>query len=78
MVAVEPQGKPRCFISHGQYDPVLPIDRCSRRLVPQLQEAGYDVRYQEFGDGHTVPVGISRQALGWLTDDDEQSVTLTS
>src|SRR5918999_2576958 len=28
-------GSPRIFISHGTHDGVLPIDRCSRRIVPQ-------------------------------------------
>lgn len=32
-------GAPRFFISHGTADRVLPIDRCSRRIVPQLQRA---------------------------------------
>ncbi len=29
-------GKPRVFVSHGDADAVLPIDRTSRRLVPAL------------------------------------------
>jgi phospholipase/carboxylesterase len=41
-------GSPRIFISHGTRDGVLPIDRCSRRIVPQLERAGYDVLYREF------------------------------
>jgi phospholipase/carboxylesterase len=48
-------GKPRIFVSHGTEDSVLPIDRCSRRLVPMLRRAGYDVDYREFAGGHTVP-----------------------
>jgi hypothetical protein len=31
---------------------VLPIDRCSRRIVPELERGGYDVLYREF-DGAT-------------------------
>ncbi len=42
-------GSPRIFISHGTGDEVLPIDHCSRRIVPQLRRAGYDVRYRESG-----------------------------
>lgn len=34
--APEPQGKPGLFFSHGTEDDVLPIDPCSRRLVPVL------------------------------------------
>ncbi|CAA9576506.1 MAG: hypothetical protein AVDCRST_MAG19-3421, partial [uncultured Thermomicrobiales bacterium] len=48
-------GKPRFFVSHGTDDAVLPIDRCSRRIVPRLRDAGYDVDYREFAGGHTVP-----------------------
>ena len=60
-------GSPRIFVSQGTRDPVLPIDRCSRRIVPTLQRAGYDVTYREFEGGHTVPPEIAREAAGWFT-----------
>jgi predicted esterase len=56
-------GRPRVFISHGDDDRVLPIDRCSRRLVPRLRRSGYDVTYEEFHGGHEVPDDIVRHAL---------------
>jgi phospholipase/carboxylesterase len=61
-------GEPRLFVSHGVRDEVLPIDRCSRRIVPLLQRGGYDVRYREFDGGHTVPPEIVQEALGWLAE----------
>ena len=61
------QGKPRLFISHGTRDEVLPIDRCSRKLVPQLKRAGYDVLYREFDGPHTIPPEIASNALTWFT-----------
>jgi phospholipase/carboxylesterase len=61
-----PQGAPRIFVSHGVRDEVLPIDRCSRRLVPRLREAGYAVVYEEFDGPHTVPADVVRRAVGWL------------
>ncbi len=60
------QGKPQIFISHGKWDNVLPINRCSRKIVPQLQHANYDVVYQEFDGFHTVPTGIANSALEWF------------
>jgi predicted esterase len=36
------------MVTHGDHDAVLPIDRCSRRLVRRLREAGYGVIYREF------------------------------
>src|SRR5262245_45850821 len=30
-----PHGKPQFFVSHGTSDPILPIDRCSRVIVPR-------------------------------------------
>lgn len=60
------RGSPRVFISHGVGDTVLPIDRCSRQLVPQLVEAGYEVRYQEFNGPHLVPSTIGRDAVEWF------------
>jgi predicted esterase len=56
------EGKPRIFISHGRRDTVLPIDVCSRRIVPRLKSAGYTVDYVEFDGGHIVPEDIARRA----------------
>ena len=60
------RGSPRIFVSHGDDDRVLPIDRCSRRLVPALRGAGYDLTYEEFAGGHDVPVPIRTRALAWF------------
>jgi len=60
-------GQPRCFISHGKSDTVLPIERCSRRIVLGLQQSGYDVLYREFEGAHTVPVAIAREGMQWFT-----------
>ena len=56
-------GQPRIFVSHGRQDGVLPIDRCSRRIVPQLSQAGYAVNYREFDGGHVVPPEVVAAAL---------------
>ncbi|MEU4531838.1 phospholipase [Micromonospora ureilytica] len=60
-------GRPRVFISHGVDDRVLPIDVCSRRLVPHLHDLGYDVTYEEFPGGHDIPAPIRDSATTWLT-----------
>lgn len=60
-------GRPRIFISHGVDDRVLPIDVCSRRLVPHLHDRGYDVTYQEFPGGHEIPAPVRDAATTWLT-----------
>ncbi len=60
------EGEPHIFISHGVQDRVLPIDVCSRRIVPQLKRAGYDVDYREFPDGHVVPPELARSAFDRL------------
>jgi phospholipase/carboxylesterase len=60
------EGQPRIFVSHGTHDRVLDIDRCSRRVVPQLKRAGYDVLYREFDGPHTVPLDIAREAMDWF------------
>lgn len=59
-------GRPAIYISHGIADRVLPIDRTSRRLLPRLRDAGYEVVYEEFPDGHVVPAGHAQRALGWF------------
>src|SRR5918997_2708107 len=35
------RGKPSVYVSHGTRAQELPIDRCSRRTVPQLECAGH-------------------------------------
>ena len=59
-------GAPRIFVSHGTRDGWLPIERTSRRLVPQLACAGYDVCYREFDGEHVVPPEIGREAAVWF------------
>jgi phospholipase/carboxylesterase len=61
-----PVGRPRCFVSHGTADEILPIERCSRRIVPVLEDRGYDVTYREFEGGHEVPPPIVAEAMRWL------------
>jgi phospholipase/carboxylesterase len=61
-----PAGMPRIFIAHGTRDNVLGIDLTSRRFVPRLKSAGYDVTYQEFDGPHNTPPPIARKAMEWL------------
>jgi phospholipase/carboxylesterase len=56
-------GKPWIFISHGTEDEILPIDATSRRIVPELKRAGYQVEYREFEGPHTVVPEIVREAM---------------
>jgi predicted esterase len=63
---VEESGTPRIFISHGTKDQILPIETASRRLVPHLKQAGYEVKFQEFDGPHTVPPEIARGAIEWF------------
>ncbi|GAB3143393.1 alpha/beta hydrolase [Microbispora hainanensis] len=65
MVPMIRHGRPRIFVSHGVSDRVLPIDECSRRLVPELRESGYEVTYEEFRGGHQVPPEIAAAAVRW-------------
>lgn len=61
-------GKPPVFISHGTIDQVLPIDECSRRIVPQLKQDGYRVSYREFEGKHTLPPDVAAEAMRWFMD----------
>ena len=67
MAPARRRGSPRVFVSHGTRDGVLPIERCSRKVVPQLSRADYEVRYREFDGGHTIPPEIALEALSWFT-----------
>jgi phospholipase/carboxylesterase len=59
-------GRPRVFCSHGTSDQILPIDQCSRVIVPRLTQMGYDVTYREFDGRHELPPAIATEALTWL------------
>jgi phospholipase/carboxylesterase len=62
-------GTPRIFVSHGARDGVLPVDRCSRRIVPELERGSYDVLYREFDGGHTISPEIALEAVRWFTQE---------
>jgi phospholipase/carboxylesterase len=68
IVPAQRVGKPAVFISHGTVDQILPIDDCSRRIVPKLKRDGYDVTYREFEGKHTVPPEIAAEAMRWFLD----------
>lgn len=60
------EGTPSIFLSHGTADRILPIDRCSRVIVPQLRRRGYEVTFREFDGGHEVPPPIAAEAMRWV------------
>jgi predicted esterase len=60
------RGKPSIFVSHGTLDVVLNIDNTSRRFVPLLRDAGYQVTFREFTGPHTVPGDIAREAAQFI------------
>lgn len=62
----ETLGKLPLFVRHGRNDEILPIDRTSRRLVPMLRDAGFDVNYAEFDGPHTMLPAHARAALEWV------------
>ena len=64
--AFEPHARPSIFISHGTRDEILPIEQCSRRIVPQLRGSRYEVQYKEFDGPHAVPVDIAKEAIAWM------------
>jgi predicted esterase len=68
VVDLERAGKPPVFISHGTVDQVLPIDECSRRIVPQLKREGYRVTYREFEGKHELPPAVASEAMKWFME----------
>lgn len=61
-------GQPRCWVTHGTADAVLPIDRCGRRVVDQLRRGSYDVDYVEFDGDHVVRPDLLDAAFSWWLD----------
>ena len=68
MAPGEAHGSPRIYTSHGTTDPILPIGSTSRRYVPRLKSAGYDVVYREFEGGHRTPQPIATEAVEWFLE----------
>ena len=66
VVSAEVHGRPRFFVSHGTSDPILPIDACSRVIVPRIRSMGYDVTFREFNGRHEVPAEVAREAMRWM------------
>jgi len=60
------EGRPAFFVSHGTQDEILPIDTCSRRLMPKLERAGYFGQYMEFPGKHEVTPEVHAAALAFL------------
>jgi phospholipase/carboxylesterase len=67
VTSAPPEGRPRFFVSHGTADQILPIDQCSRVIVPRLRAMGYDVAYREFEGRHELPADVLGEALRWMT-----------
>src|ERR1041385_8483871 len=61
-----PNGHTQFFVSHGTAAPILPIDQCSRVIVPRLRQRGYAVTFREFEGRHEVPEEVAREALSWV------------
>jgi phospholipase/carboxylesterase len=57
------ENAPSIFICHGREDPVLPIERCGRRIAVRLRSLGYDIDYREFVGGHVVPTDMVEAAF---------------
>ncbi len=67
LVSIDPViGKPDIYISHGKNDSVLPVQGSRNDIVPTFINNGYDVTYNEFDGGHSVPTSISETALDWF------------
>lgn len=66
IVSSTTRGRPAIYVSHGKDDQILPIHSTSRRLVPELERAGYRLKYHEFDGPHAVPPAIAAEALKWV------------
>lgn len=63
VIPTQPLGRTHFFVSHGINDQILPIEQCSRAIVPRLRQLGYDVTYREFEGRHEVPAAIATEGL---------------
>lgn len=67
VMAATVAGEPRVFLSHGRSDTVLPFALTGQKLAQDLEVAGFDVRFDAFEGGHSVPPDRLSAALDrWL------------
>ena len=66
VISAAAHGRPRFFVSHGRSDQILPIDQCSRVIVPRLQAQGYIVTFREFDGRHEMPPDVAAEGLRWM------------
>jgi phospholipase/carboxylesterase len=66
VISAAPHGRARFFVSHGRNDPILPIDQCSRVIVPRLQSMGYLVTFREFDGRHEMPPDVAAEGLRFV------------
>lgn len=55
----------RVFQSHGSRDPLLPYE-LAERLRDALRDAGLDVTFAAFDDGHGIPPDVLRELTSFL------------
>jgi phospholipase/carboxylesterase len=58
---------PLVFQSHGTHDTVLPFDE-GRALATKIADAGCDLTFVEFADGHTIPAAAYQHAATFLSE----------
>jgi phospholipase/carboxylesterase len=66
VISAPVHGHPRFFVSHGKSDQILPIDECSRVIVPRLRSMGYVVTFREFDGRHEMPPDVAAEAMRWI------------
>lgn len=66
LIPIERIGSPRVYLSHGNADPILPIDSASRSIARELRRENLSVRFHEFEGGHMIPPDVAREAFEWL------------
>lgn len=66
VISAPVHGRARVFVSHGRSDQILPIDQCSRIIVPRLRSEGYDVTFREFDGRHELPPEVATEGLRWM------------
>ena len=65
IVPGQERDRPRVFISHGMEDPILPYERCGKRIAGDLKGRGFDVTFSDFHGGHEIPPDIGRAGMAW-------------
>lgn len=59
------RGTPQVYMTHGQFDTVIPFEQARTNIMIPLVQNGHQVHFHQFAEGHIIPEQHLLAALQW-------------